>query len=285
MATDTPDAPFVASDLVGSAGIGSEAERLIATLALHVPPELEAVQLRRINESLTAQAFGGGIAIADAGDDDKKRWKTANDNVAKIAGAERIEYAVVRGGERNSDDAWVSYVYLDHRGVDVKGAFPYSDLSSGKSDKHVSQRDSVMRSPAARDHAAAQAKAENAPASDEVARLREQIEALSERLDQDPGDPEPVKDYGKANAADIATMLGTADRATVVRVLEYEQAHKERSTVTDAATKRIEALDEADREAEAERQALADRNAELEARIAELEAAQSAAGDGDPPKP
>ena len=201
MATDTDETTFVASDLIGSAGVGSEAERLIATLAYHVPPELEAVQLRRINESLTQQAFGTGTSAADASDADQKRWKTATANVAKIAGADRVEQVVVRGGERNPDDAWVSYVFLDGRGVDVKGAFPYTDLERGTSDQHASQRDSVMRSPAARDHAAAAAKADNVtPAASS-------------------GDP--IADYEEMRAPDVIAYLEAhPERAATIKALE-----------------------------------------------------------------
>jgi hypothetical protein len=69
---------------------------------------------------------------------------------------DRIAGAHVRGGDSADEDALVTYVWLDDQGQAWKGCFPYSDLGSGKSDRHVSQRDSLAASAIAREHVAAQ---------------------------------------------------------------------------------------------------------------------------------
>lgn len=273
MTTDvTNETPFKAADLIGSAGVGENGEKLVATLDTHYPPDLSAALLKTENR-----------ALADDLD---------LEQVARIAGVKEIEAATVRGGERHTEDAWVTYVFLDDRDTASKGAFPYSDLGKKSSDRHASQRDSLANSPAARDHLAAKEKAQ--ATSDDVDALRQQVEALTARLDEKPpAEPEPVDGYDRANAAQIAKGLQDADRAVAERVLAYEGSHENRSTVKDAAEKRIAAIDaeaqqQAEQEAEAKRQLEADNEA-LRKQVEELQAAAAAAKTGGgkeaPPKP
>src|SRR5205085_1817094 len=142
MATATDEVDFSASDLIGSAGVGGNGEKLVNTLTDYYPPELDAALNRRVNDELTAEL-------------DDKAWKSA----AKIAGVPQVRSLKVRGGQSRHEDAWVTYAYFTARGEVMKGAFPYGDLGEDSSDDHVSQRDSLAGSNAARDHAAAQEKA------------------------------------------------------------------------------------------------------------------------------
>lgn len=140
MATATNDTEFNAADLIGSAGVGENGEKLVATLDTHYPRELKAALEKKENERLAEDLDF--------------------DAVAKIAGVEEVEAATVRGGERRDEDAWVTYVFLDQRGTAMKGAFPFTDLGKASSERHVSQRDSLLESPAGRDFLAAKEKAD-----------------------------------------------------------------------------------------------------------------------------
>lgn len=51
-----------------------------------------------------------------------------------------------------------------------------------------------------------------------------------------------VKDYEAATAENIVTLLGAADSEYATAVLAYEQAHKDRVTVTRAAEARVQEL-------------------------------------------
>lgn len=261
--TADPDAPFTLASLVGDAGVGANGEKLVQTLAHYYPPELEAATLKRVNQPLTDGLDEDAIA-----------------SIAKVAGApEDSDLNVkVRGGELRASDAVVLYAFHDDSGQLWKGCFPYSQLGKSDPDGHVSQRESLAGSPAAEDYEKARAKARAAAGDDgssaEAESLRAEVESLREQLEGAGKDPEPVKDYADANARDIATMLSAADRATAARVHEYEAAHDDRSTVIQAAEKRIAALDAED---QAATEAAAQKDAELEtlrARVAELEAPQ-----------
>lgn len=264
MATDTEtDAPFQIRSLIGTAGAGSNGEKLVNALTHLYPEELTAAQERRPNPVLTE-----GIDL---------------DDVTKIVGdGIDVRDAVVRGGEQRSDDAWVTFAGYDEAGDTVKGAYPYPDHGKASSRDLILQTDRLQESEAARDFALAEAKRQAAEqeSSEEVAALREQVEALTARLDEEPPDPEPVDGYNDANATDIAKMVGAADRPTAESVLAFERDHEDRKTVTEAAEKRIAAIDaEAEQEA-AERERVHEENEALKARVAELEA-QAAAPPGD----
>lgn len=253
MAIETEE--FRASDLIGSAGVGSNGEKLISTLDYHYPPELQAALLRRPNEELRGKLSDTIVA-----------------NVAKIAGADRIAHLEVRGGDVDPDDAYITYAFYDRLRTVVKGAIPWADRGKSSSDGHVSQRDSVLNSPAARDHLAAKAKADAAASSEDVDALRAEVEALSERLSEKrEQEPEPFLGYSDARAADLATELSHLSRELAVTVLDYERAHEDRSTVTNAAQKRIDTLDAEDAAARAEQERVATENEQLRARVAELE--------------
>lgn len=253
MPTET-EAPFQLRSLLGSNGTASNGEKLVQTLDYHYPPALRAATLRRENEDL---------ALSD----------TEVEQAAKIAGVDssdpEIEFAAtVRGGHSRAADAWVTYAYYDEDGDLWKGAFPYGDLGQDSSDGHVSQAESLAGSPAAADFADAQEKRRNAP--DDVKALQARIAKLEAQSSDegDADDPAPVKDYGKATARDIATMLSQAPRDTAARVHEYETAHENRSTVVQAAEKRIQALDDEDAKAAADLKAKDDRIADLEQQLA-----------------
>lgn len=186
-----PDAPFTLSSLIGEAGVGSNGEKLVNALVHHYPPELRAATLKRQNERLLASVDRDDL-LAGA---------------AKIAGVPEVLDASIRGGERSDADAVVTYAFEDERGDIVKGCFPYEDLGKASSDGHVSQRDSLAGSSAARDHATAQAAARaNQPESSEQSA---------------GGSGDPIADYEELKAPEVIAYLEAhPERADVVKALE-----------------------------------------------------------------
>lgn len=251
-AEDT-DAPFRLASLIGEAGSASNGEKLVNALIKHYPPELKAAQLKRPNEALMAELDMQEVA----------------EQAAVIAGVPQVLDVCIRGGEHSDADAWVTYAYHDGRDT-MKGAFPYPDLGRDSSTRHLSQAEWLQNSEAAREHNAARAKEADSRASQDVTRLREELAALSARLDE-RREPEPIKGYSEARATDIANELADASREAVQRVLDYEVEHDNRSTVTKAAEKRIAALDAEAEQAEADQQRMVEENEALKARVAELE--------------
>lgn len=265
MSTAT-DAPFSLSSLVGEAGAASNGELLVNSLLHHYPPELKAALLKRENERLLAEVSREDLV----------------DGASRIVGR-KVESATIRGGEHSDAAAVVTYAYTDGRGDIVKGFFPYDDLGESSSRGHVSQKDSLASSPAARDYESAQAKARAsaeatglAQAEREAEELRAQVADLETQVAEQAEKP-PLE----GNATEIAAKLRESDRAQVERVLEFERAHDDRSTVMNAAEKRLEVLDDEDQAAaaaaaaqEAENEALRARVAELEAQVAQPPAAE-----------
>jgi hypothetical protein len=161
-------------------------------------------------------------------------------------------------------DAVITYAFHDAEGQLWKGCFPYTELGKTDPRDHVSQRESLAGSPAAEDHAKALAKARAAAGSSEETRgLQARIAELEAQVEAQGDDPEPAEYDGK-DAREIAADLADAPRETVQRVLVFEQAHKDRSTITTAAQKRLDALDQADAAKDAELETLRLRVAELE---------------------
>lgn len=267
-----PDAPFTLSSLISEAGVASNGEKLVNSLTFFYPPELKAALEKRENPDLLDRFW------SEHTDTNGKVDRLALAREASKVADQKVLHATIRGGEYAEQDAMVTYVYYDDRGDAIKGAFPYEDLGKTSSRGHISQLAGLASSPAARDHESAQSKARAAAAEAAESESAKEADALRAELEEaqaklaEQSDPEPVKDYGKANATDIATMVGAADRGTAERVLEYERAHANRSTVTGAVEKRIRALDDED---QAAADAAAAQATELEAaraRIAELEA-------------
>lgn len=187
MAPQTADIEFRASDLIGPAGTGSNGEKLVNTLLDHYPEPLQAALMKRINPGLDAKI------------DDRTLGQ-----VAKIAGVPRVEGAHVRGGFSRTDEAVVTYAFLDDRGTVFKGCFPLSDLGSGSSDKHVSQRDSLANSATGQQHIAENPRPAGAAA--------------------DGSAPEPVDPYDaleSASAEDlVAQMREHPERANAIKAFE-----------------------------------------------------------------
>lgn len=182
MPTDTQDQPFQIRSLLGSAGVGSNGEKLVSALAHMYPAELTAAQEKRPNVELSAGLDLGKVSV--------------------IAGQVDVRDAVVRGGELRDEDAWVTYAGYDQAGDTVKGAFPFPDLARGSSKLHVSQTDRLQGSEAARDFRLAQAK-------DAAAAERERVSA------------DPIASYEEMLAAEVvAYMEANPDRAKVVKALE-----------------------------------------------------------------
>lgn len=190
MASSDTDIEFRASDLIGTAGIGSNGEKLVNTLLDYYPAELQAAQLKRVNERLDADLDLG--------------------KVAKIAGVKRVEQARVRGGESSDDDAVVTYAFLDSTGEVWKGCFPYSDLGKSSSDGHVSQRDSLNASAAAAEHLASRphraVAAESAPEPVDPYDAMESASAeeLVEQMREHPERADAIKAFEQAVRGDRA---------------------------------------------------------------------------------
>lgn len=198
MARTEEEVEFRASDLIGPAGTGSNGEKLVNTLHHHYPPELKAALIKRINPALDDQLT----------DRDRQR-------IAKIAGVQEIAQARVRGGENRSDQAVVTYAWLDGQGQVWKGCFPYSDLEAGESDGHVSQRDRLAQSPEARDHLAEH------PAGGQPEQLEPQVD--------------PVDFLVNASAEDLQQLMREhPERADAVKAFEKQlRGNRARKTVMD----------------------------------------------------
>jgi hypothetical protein len=202
MATDT-DIDFRASELVTSAGSGSQGEQLVGFLLDYYPPGLQAAQLKRINPALDSKV------------DDSFRAK-----VAKVAGVGRVDQVHVRGGERRQEDAVITYAFLDDEGEVWKGCLPYGELGASKPDGHISQRDSLSSSAIAREHRAAHPRPARSgePAASQVDPIDWLLNATAEDLvaymDQHPDRADHVKALEKA----------TKGRSARKTVLEHEPA-------------------------------------------------------------
>jgi hypothetical protein len=220
MATDTAD--FRASDLITSAGTGSNGEKLVNTLPHHYPPELQAALLKRINPKL----------------DDRVQSDDALGKVAKIADVSRVEGAHVRGGFARNDEAVVTYAALDDAdGTVHKGMFPLSDLGKGSSEKHISQRDSLANSPVGkafiqetggrRRKSAAQDEDESVSVQDPIDFLSgASVEQLQELMAKHPERADAIKDFEKATR-------GKGARKTVLE-FDAEAAAKEEADGKDS---------------------------------------------------
>jgi hypothetical protein len=247
--TEDADAPFTLAALVTEAGSAGNGEKLVNTLMRAYPAALQAATLKRVNQRLTDQLDQDAIS-----------------GVAKVAGAPADSdlNVKVRGGETRESDAVITYAFHDAEGQLWKGCFPYTELGKTDPRDHVSQRESLAGSPAAEDHAKALAKARAAAGrSEETRGLQARIAELEAQVEAQGDDPEPAEYDGK-DAREIAADLADAPRETVQRVLVFEQAHKDRSTITTAAQKRLDALDQADAAKDAELETLRSRVAELE---------------------
>lgn len=184
MASDETE--FSAADLVGSAGSGSNGEKLVNTLLYHYTPELKAAMLKRINPAL-----------------DEELPEDATEQVAKLVGVDQIEQVHVRGGERRPADAVISYAFFDSNGAVWKGCFPYDDLARGSltQGRHVSQRESLAASPigvAYREENPAAAVPEARVESDPFALAEMSAEDLIALMDEHPDRAQFVKDFEKA---------------------------------------------------------------------------------------
>lgn len=185
MANDT-DIDFRASELVTTAGSGSNGEKLAQLLVDFYPAGLQAAQLKRINAKLDEKV------------DDSFRQK-----VSRIAGG-NVEQVHVRGGERRDEDAVVTYAFVDDRGEVWKGCLPYGQLDKSSPEGHISQRDSLAASTVAQAHIAEhprqarQSQAESQQAADPFALGEMSAEELTALMDEHPDRVEAIKAFEKA---------------------------------------------------------------------------------------
>lgn len=211
------DAPnFVAADVIGSEGIGHHGELLLDALAATYPPELQAVLQYRPNDELDAEFMSKGgyegrlkvhakiAKVAEIPDLDLPDGRT-------VKGPDRVLRARIRGGadengrNRDSSQAWVSYVALDDTGDNVfKGVFPFLDLDKSSSDGHFSQLRAAAETPAGRAYLEAKKKEEAGGDS-----------SASAQSGQDP-----VQFLQQAPASEvIALMEAHPERADAIKAL------------------------------------------------------------------
>lgn len=182
MAAATNEVDFDAASLIGSAGVGNNGEKLVATLTSHYPRALSAALEKKENEKLR-----DNLDLA---------------KVAKIAGLSEVEAATVRGGERDEGDAWVTFVFFDQHGRPSKGAFPYGDLRGTSSDELVTQRDAAGKSPEAEAHRVAQEKADAA-------------------AEAEAGPSDPFAAMSDASAGDLVKMMEEhPERVAAIKAFE-----------------------------------------------------------------
>jgi hypothetical protein len=213
---------FRPSDLIGPAGVADQGQRLVDTLALSMPRELEVVLQQRENLELGRRR---GTRL------ERSNWG----KIAKAAGLGDTKLAdvSVRGGADedgnnvDSEAAWVTFVYFDDRGDTLKGAVPFLDVaeepsgdepaklkSSPSGDGVILQSEALAKSPAARDHAEAQAKARAA-----------------EEASAEASGPS-VPDLATARASEIvAYMEENPDAVDGVKAFEEATQDKPRKTI------------------------------------------------------
>jgi hypothetical protein len=116
-----------------------------------------------------------------------------------VKGKDRILRARVRGGadengrNRDSSQAWISYVALDDTGDNVfKGVLPFLDLDSSSSDRHFSQLRAAAETPAGKRYLEARRKQQEADGESPVAQ-------------QAP--PDPVGFFREAKASEVIAVL------------------------------------------------------------------------------
>jgi hypothetical protein len=193
---------FVAADVIGSEGIGQHGELLLDALNAAYPPELQAVLNYRPNDELDGVLFSGGYE--DRLDVHGKIAKVIDLPDLKLGdrtvkGKDRILRARVRGGadengrNRDSSQAWISYVALDDTGDNVfKGVLPFLDLDSSSSDRHFSQLRAAAETPAGKRYLEARRKQQEADGESPVAQ-------------QAP--PDPVGFFREAKASEVIAVL------------------------------------------------------------------------------
>lgn len=203
------DAPFNARDLITTAGVGSNGELLVNTLAYHYPPELESALGKRVNAELTR-----GLA-----DPEKAPGKA----LAKFLSAidvERIEDVRVRGGVdesgRNINPDAAHVIYVRHAGdghTFVKGTVPYRDLLDGEYESHVSQSESMANSPAAQEHNRRR----------EIARDAER-KGIAGRPAASASTQNPVELLSKGSASEILALMERSSSKEVEAIKAFETA-------------------------------------------------------------
>lgn len=207
---DTVSDIFRPADLIGQAGVGSNGQLLADTLNAVMPRGLERVLLQRENLELGRRRE---TRI------DRDEWG----DVAKAAGLEGVKLAdvSVRGGadeDGNNVDteaAWITFVYFDDRDDSLKGAIPYlvykgeEDPDDDEARRPILQSEALAKTPAARDHAEAQAKAR---AAEDAAQPSGGMPNLAEAkaseivayLEEHPEQADAVVAFEKASRGDDA---------------------------------------------------------------------------------
>jgi hypothetical protein len=192
---------FVAADVIGSEGVGQHGELLLDALNAAYPQELQRVLNYRPNDELDGSLFGGGYE--DRLDVHGKIAKVIDLPDLELGGRtvkgkDRILRARVRGGadengrNRDSSQAWISYVALDDTGDNVfKGVLPFLDLDSSSSDRHFSQLRAAAETPAGKRYLEARRKQQEADGESPIA--------------QAP--PDPVGFFREAKASEVIAVL------------------------------------------------------------------------------
>lgn len=260
-----PQDPDNTAELTQRYGVGNNALLLLEGQEQNFPAELRAALALPIDAE-RSEALVDAEVYAAAGDL-LRETKTIGDEERK---PELVE-SYVRGSDDRSRVVTISYISPSGRSAKALLG-PYVNRENPSKGFPQSQKahDEVRR--AKMGIAAAQSRLDRdedpAPDSPEAEALREEVERLSKEL-ASARDPEPFEGYVAENASNLRKRLADSDRDEAQRVLDYERAHEDRSTVTDAAVKRIDAIDEAERE---QSDAQARENAELRERLAALEA-------------
>lgn len=263
-----PQDPDATAELTQRYGVGNNAVKLLEAQADNYPAELRALLSLPIDDD-RSQALLDEDVYAAAGDLLRETKRIGDEDRAP----ELVE-SYVRGSDDRSRVVTITYISPSGRSAKAAlGAWAGDGFSKSR-DAYEELRRGKMGLAAAQARVAGDSQV---PAdSPEAEALREEVERLHKELEA-ARDPEPFEGYNAANASELKKRLADSDRGEAQRVLDYERAHEDRSTVTDAAVKRVDAIDAAEQE---QREAQERENAELRERVAALESAQSS-GDGD----
>jgi hypothetical protein len=267
------------TELTERFGVANNALELLRRTSLNMPAELMGILAlppdRDRTEALDADEVDRKAREVLGDSLQQSRDDTLLPNPEYDADAITIHGRYVRGADDRTRVVTVSYTVPSGR-TGKAAIGPYKEFTKSVGLYEDSRRVKMgIASLTGDDEGGRSADSPEAEAlREEVLRLREELEAAR--------DPEPFEGYGDANANDLKKRLADADRDEAQAIADYERSHENRSTVVDAAVKRVDTIDEEAEAAEREAQEARDAEmAELREQLAELKArADAADGDG-----
>lgn len=225
-----PMDPDSTSELTRKLGTHNKVDRLLKRHAANYPLALTKALARPRDEDRTEALDVDEVHDYCLGLRGKSAFLGDDDEIVS---------ASVRG-TRDADRV-VSVLYRTGKsGRSARAVVPYDEMKGSQEayERLLAERDGEAAPPVSRDEAVVEAERARQAAEQEAAELREQLERLQ--------DPEPFEGYDDLKAEEVVARVKEGGRAAfgesgLQRVIEYENAHKKRSTVVNAAEDAITA--------------------------------------------